>query len=208
MTKLLGFLAFATFVSAMLFHGVAQAQYPPPIGNVQAQASSTTASTQTNVTITCIVLGPNGAPMGGIVCTTAVDSEPGGPGGDVSLGSKVVQKVTDASGRVTTNLYTGSTPGVIQVSVTANGLQSRVLVQVTGAPASTVVVVPPGSSASALPPAAPIDQPDAFISPPSTGDAGLASTSNGLGAMSVLLVLAIVVYAGTLAVRPRMTDGE
>jgi hypothetical protein len=93
-----------------------------------------------------------GNPSAGQSCVFSIESE---PGTDAALGSKVAVRLTDANGVATATLFTGTTPGVIVVKVQAGELNSTVIVDVAGAVA---------------PPAAPVE-----ISPPSTGDAGLAA---------------------------------
>jgi hypothetical protein len=131
------------------------AQYPPPEGSVTATTSSTSADTGENVILTCLLLDTSGEPIVGEDCTFNIEDE---PGDDAAVGSKVITKTTNAQGIATTNLYTGTAPGVIVVSITAGEMSSTVVVQVMGATSS--------------PPAAPVED---TISPPSTGDAGLAS---------------------------------
>jgi hypothetical protein len=131
------------------------AQYPPPEGSVTALTSSTSAGTGEDVSLTCRLVDTSGQPIAGEDCTFTIVGE---PGDDAAVGSKVVTKTTNAQGIATTNLYTGTTPGVIVVSMTAGEMSSTVIVEVMGATGS--------------PPAAPVE---GAISPPSTGDGGLAS---------------------------------
>jgi hypothetical protein len=130
------------------------AQYPPPIGSLTALASTTNAQTGENVTLTCLLLDDGGQPIADEPCTIGISLE---PGDDAAVGSKVVTKTTNDAGEATTNLFTGSSPGIIVISMAANGLTGSVTVNV---------------SAAASPPAAPLD---GAITPPDTGDAGLAA---------------------------------
>jgi hypothetical protein len=112
------------------------------------------------VVLTATVLNTSGQGVGGVDCTFSIASEPGGPGGDAQVGSKVKTVKTGADGRAVDTLLTGSTPGVIVIHVTAGGLESNVLVTVTA-----------GGASAPLPPAAPLN-----ILPPNTGDGGLLGT--------------------------------
>jgi hypothetical protein len=143
-------IAVATFG---LYPKASQAQYPPPIGSLTALASPPSATTGSNVTLTCKLQDATGQPVAGEACTIGISSE---PGDDAAVGSKVVTKTTDSQGIATTNLYTGSSAGAIVISMAAAGVSGSVVVTV---------------SEAASPPAAPLD---GTISPPSTGDAGLA----------------------------------
>jgi len=134
--------------------GIIHAQYPSPVGSVTASTNAVVAPAGSSTTLTCQVNNAAGAPIAGAGCTFSIVSE---PGTDAAVGSKVITKITDASGQATTNLYTGSTPGVIVVRMDSGQLSSTVLVQVTGS-----------AAAAAPPPAAPVS-----IAPPSTGDGGL-----------------------------------
>lgn len=125
------------------------AQYPPPVGSITALSSSTSAPEGEDVLLTCQVLDTEGAPIVGADCTFTITSE---PGDDAAVGSKVITKTTNEQGIATTNLYTGTTPGVITVEMVAGELTSTVVV--------TVAEVSPATGS---------------ISPPDTGDAGLAA---------------------------------
>ena len=151
-------LLFISLVAAsVLIFGasLANAQYPNPRGSVTLTSNQSTSNTGmgTNVPLFCDVRDVTGAPMAGENCVFSIESEPGGANGDAAVGSKTVVRVTDSFGQARTDLYTGSTPGVIVVKATAGELQSTIIVDVAG---------------SGLPPAAPVE-----IVPPSTGDGGL-----------------------------------
>jgi hypothetical protein len=146
---------FALAVAAFgVYPQTSNAQYPPPTGSVTALSSSTSADPGEDVTLVCQLQDVQGQPIAGEDCTFTIESE---PGDDAAVGSKVVTKITNAQGIATTNLYTGSTPGVIVVSMTAGEMVSTVVVEVLG---------------ETSPPAAPVE--GTTISPPSTGDGGLA----------------------------------
>jgi hypothetical protein len=125
---------------------------------VALQSSSTTAGTGDNVSVSCNVFAANGAPLANQACTISIVDE---PGDTAALGSKSVTKLTNSQGVATANLYVGVTPGVIVLEATSNGFTSSVLVIVEGS----------GSAPS--PPQSPLSS--NVISPPSTGDGGLAA---------------------------------
>ena len=148
-------------VGLALMVGVSHAQYPPGEGSLQAESSRTTVEPGGNATLTGDVEDLDELEQGANVpMTFTIVEEPGGPEGDAALGSKTVTKITNAQGIATTNLYVGTTPGVIVIQVEALGLASSVLVVVEGDAA--------GGSAS--PPQSGING----ITPPSTGSGGLA----------------------------------
>ena len=161
MKKVLALASLFALTVAFAFGTGASAQYPPPSGSLTVTASSTTEPVGGNDTLTCTVRAADGTGIANTSCTFTIVSEPGGPNGDAAVGSKTITKTTDANGVATDVLRVGSTPGVIVVGVQSGGLQSSVIVTVTGASG--------GSTAS--PPASNIE--GNTISPPSTGDAGL-----------------------------------
>ena len=131
----------------LLATSAAIAQYPQPTGNLTLTASSTVSTTGADVLLACLLKDSAGNPNAGAPCTFTVVS------GDAEVGSKVVTKTTNASGTATTILKIGSTPGQIVVTASSGNFQSTIVVSV--------------ASGAGAPPAAP-------ISPPSTGDGGLA----------------------------------
>jgi hypothetical protein len=136
------------------------------------------------VSIVCRVAGMNGAPLAGLPCTLSVVSEPGGPTGDVSLGSKVHTNNTDAAGNATFNLFTGSLPGTILLHASAGGLESQVYVIVQAPNATGVALFPSSPSVPSASQAA------TSIQPPRTGDAGLlGATHQGLAGAILALGL-------------------
>lgn len=147
----------AIVIAGFVGAGPTRAQYPPPVGSVSASAGSTNAAVGSNVTLTATVLNAAGQGVGGVDCTFSIASE---PGTDATVGSKVKTVQTGPDGRAFDTLFTGSTPGVIIVRVTAGSFASNVVVTVAN---------PAVSQGSApLPPAAPL-----IILPPNTGDGGL-----------------------------------
>jgi hypothetical protein len=130
-------------IAAVATLGLAQAQYPPPVGNLSASVSTTTTAAGGDVLLTCTARDISGAPIAGQECTFTIESE---PGTDAAVGSKVVTKVTNEAGVATTNLYTGTAPGVIVVRMTSGELSSVVLVNVSmaqPAPAMETMILPP-----------------------------------------------------------------
>ncbi|MPZ47984.1 MAG: hypothetical protein GEU75_01485 [Dehalococcoidia bacterium] len=155
MPRMLLFTSMVLAVSVLIFGAnLASAQYPNPLGSVTLTSSDPDAQPGQDVPLVCEVLDVTGAPVAGENCVFSIESE---PGTDAAVGSKVVVRVTDVFGQARTNLYTGTTPGVVVVRTQAGALSSTILVDVAGG--------------SALPPAAPLE-----IQPPSTGDGGLAGS--------------------------------
>ena len=141
-------------VGVALVASVSHAQYPPPAGGVEVQSSSTSADPGDQVQITCEVLDESGDAISTVPCTASIDQQ---PGDGASIGSLVATKLTNSQGIASFTLNVGSTPGLIVVSVEAEGFSSSVLVTVEGETAS--------------PPQSPIGG----ITPPSTGSGGLAN---------------------------------
>ena len=138
--------AVGAFVSVFLFAGsVATAQYPAPTGSLTASTDSSNAEAGASVEVSCTVRDEAGNPVVEADCTFVILSQ---PGDDASLGSTVVK--TNSDGVATTTLHVGSTSGQIVVSITSGDFTSSAVLGVT-----------------ATLPASP-------ISPPSTGDGGLA----------------------------------
>jgi hypothetical protein len=231
MRKLAGFVAVTSFVCALLFYGVAQAQYAEPIGSIQATASSTNTTIGSLITIRVTVRNGSGQLMGNVPVTATLITQ---PGSDADIGAAT--RVTDSQGNATYDLRVGSTPGVIVIQIsTANGMSSTLVINVGGPSAITLipqtaplavvqVPVPVPSSAVAgvlsgggvvagQPPAAPLDPLDAFISPPNTGDAGLATAQGDNSALTVATLALVVagmlgLVGSSLALRSRRTDGR
>ncbi|MDI6858515.1 MAG: Ig-like domain-containing protein [Dehalococcoidia bacterium] len=110
----------------------AAANYPPPAGSATLSASATTAATGTDVALTLTVVDSAGSALAGKACTLYVASQPGSDASVSQSGS-----TTDANGVLTGSLYTGTTPGAVQVVANCGNLFAGVTVLVSGA------VVPP-----------------------------------------------------------------
>ena len=143
--------AAAAFVVAV---GASNAQYPPPRGSVTLTADDPTPDPGSSVQIACHVRNAGGAAVQGENCVFLIESRGGTA---ASLPLEAVVAVTDAAGMAYTTLYTGTQAGVVVIKVEAGGLSSALVMEVLSA---------------VSPPAAPLE-----ITPPSTGDGGLASGS-------------------------------
>jgi len=110
----------------------AAANYPPPAGSATLSGSATTAATGTDVALTLTVVDSAGSAIAGKACTLYVASQ---PGADASVSQS--SSTTDANGVLTGSLYTGTTPGTVQVVANCGNLFAGVTVVVSG------VVVPP-----------------------------------------------------------------
>jgi len=91
-------------------HSRADAQYPPPIGNVTIAVSDGTAGAGQDVGVTATVVDSNGDPAAGASCTFRIAQQ---PGADASVAAGPF--TTNADGQVTTTLHTGSTIGSVVV---------------------------------------------------------------------------------------------
>lgn len=141
--------AFGALFSVFLFGGsVATAQYPAPTGSMTLTVDVVETTAGSSVGVTCTLIDTAGNAVAGAECTLSILSE---PGDDATIGqSKSTVELTDSNGVAVATLVVGSTAGQVVVLGQADGFTSTVLVS---------VVAPP--------PASP-------ISPPSTGDGGLA----------------------------------
>ena len=110
--------------------GVAQAQYPPPTGNLTLRAETTTPPLGGVLGISATARDQRGAAVAGVACTFAIISQPG-----TDAGVEPGPFVTDASGVANTTLRVGSTPGNIVVGANCGDLTSQVLVAAGGAAA-------------------------------------------------------------------------
>lgn len=142
--------------------GITEAQYPEPIGSITVTVTNSAPPTGSTVTVTCEVRDAAGRPMVGVACTMTIQVE---PGNDAALGSKSVTLQTNAQGRASTNLYVGSSPGIVVIHAEAGGMRSAVLVNVVGQ-------APLPAAPAALPPAAPVEVAPSIV-PPATGSGGL-----------------------------------
>jgi len=91
----------------------AGAQYPPPIGDVIIAVGDATAGPGEDVVVTATVLDENGAAVAGASCTFTIGEQ---PGTDASV--QPGPFTTDAEGRVSTTLSTGSGEGEVVVEAT------------------------------------------------------------------------------------------
>ncbi len=102
---------------------------PPPFYVTNADADEAVVIAGASVPIGCEVKDARGGPVSGAVCLFTVASQ---PGADASVSQQ--SAVTDASGRATTTLQTGSTAGSVTVAVEAQGVSSQVEVSVQQSP--------------------------------------------------------------------------
>src|SRR5512146_477515 len=128
MKRIVAFASLMALSIAVALGAGASAQYAPPTGSITATTSSTTASTGGTTNLTCKVTNADGTPGKG-TCTFTITSQ---PGNDAAVGSLTITKPLDANGVATDVLRVGSTPGVIVIGVQSGGLQSTIIVTVTG----------------------------------------------------------------------------
>ncbi len=133
------------------------------------------------------------------------------PGNDAQIGSLVERKVTDSNGVATATLKVGSTPGMIVLDNKITFAESLVIVNVQGTAVATpqVTVIGASSSGGSGPSTSHITPTtgasSSAITPPNTGDAGLASSSSSYGGVWLAaLALAVSTVAAGLAVRRRL----
>lgn len=102
----------------------------PVAGSVSAGVSDATPAPGSAVTVSCTVLGANGAPLAGQPCTFSIVSAPAGTSFG---GSQSVVASSDNSGVATAVLSTSATPGVIIVRMESGGVSSQITIN-TGGP--------------------------------------------------------------------------
>lgn len=154
--------------SAFFAATASQAQYVlGPV--ITVSVSQNTALPGEDVIITAQFLDEDGQPVANATLTFAIVSGPE----SASIGSRVTTKVADAQGVASATLNVGNEPNTtIVVSITSpDGVESTTIITVLGAPDDD-------------------DKDKAPITPPATGDAGIAGqsgTATGLAAAVVLI---------------------
>jgi len=172
-TAVLGVVGLATVMLAQS----AFAQYPPPSGSLTSAASATSAQTGEHLSIACVLRDTSGAAIADKTITFVLNVNPG----DASLDAN--QATTDAAGVASVDLDVGTRPGLARVSCTGDGLSSSVLVEVL--------------AETSAPPA-----PPSQVTPPSTGDAGLAASGALRSALALPLSLVLLAAGWCAVLRP------
>ena len=121
--------------------GVQAQTYPPPVGSLSVEASSTIPGSTTDVTAT--VLDSAGNPVGGAQVTFSIVSQPGS-GAKWSNGLAEITAITGTDGVATAVLSAGASTGNIIIETVSGEKTSQVIVAVQetalpptgGAPAS------------------------------------------------------------------------
>ena len=172
-----GVLAVATMLVAGVFPRTALADYPPPNGSVEFEASTTTASTRQAVTMTLIVLDAEGNPVANAACTLSITDQ---PGSDASVTQDSAE--TDANGVITGTLDVGGSLGsVVVTAICPVGPGASEVLSASG----TVVVSGTGGAA---PPPASLPSP------------GLSPAEGGGGTGYAQLAIAVAAVGGAVLV--------
>ena len=111
----------------ILAQGARAQTYPPPVGSLSAEASSTTPGATTNVTAT--VLDNTGNPVAGAQVIFRIVSQPGSDAHWADGGLETTA-ITDANGVATAVLMAGSEPGNIIIETLSGEKTSQVTVAV------------------------------------------------------------------------------
>lgn len=177
----------AAILSLLSLTMPASAQYSPPSGSVSVSTSDPTPVTGSSVTLSLSLGGPA---VAGVQCTVSIDRQPGTDA--AILGPSVL--TTDSSGNVSLDLFVGSTPGLLVLSVScSNGAAGSLSMSVGSSPRSI-------SARTAADPLGAGTSPDAN----DASDAGSSSSMAFLlGALGVLVVSSSVVVGGRLLTRKR-----
>lgn len=201
--------------------GPVGAQYPEPDddhedavnGSLTCFADPGVTQVGAEVTISCDARRIGGGPRA-VTLTFTITSEPGGPNGDASVGSKSVTKSSDSTGRVSTILSVGSKPGIVNVAIESRRpfMAATIAVQVDPLVVPVSYAIPccaggsnaafaaallfsqqpsAGPSTTSAPSAAPAVSQGTTIRPPSTGDAGLLAEASSEAPVTVILGVGI-----------------
>jgi hypothetical protein len=133
----------ASLLLAVTAWGTAEAQYPPPTGNVTLTSSVTAPQMGDTITITALVRDVAGVAASGLACTFDIASQ---PGSDASVYPGPV--LTDLTGVATTSLQVGSTAGPIIVGASCGELSAQVSVVLGTATAVQLPVTGEGPDGS------------------------------------------------------------
>jgi hypothetical protein len=122
-------LAAAIVLSLLLaratLNGNAGAQtYPPPVGSLSTQSSSTTPPAGATTTLTARVLDASGQPVAGADVLFQIESQPSS-GARFSNGLSQITASTDSTGTATARLSVGPNPGTIIIKTTSGDKTSQ-----------------------------------------------------------------------------------
>ena len=98
--------------------------YPPPVGSLSTQSSSTTPLAGGTATLTATVLDASGQPVAGADVLFQIDSQPGS-GAKFSNGLPQITASTDTTGTATTILSVGASTGTIVIKTTSGEKTSQ-----------------------------------------------------------------------------------
>ena len=173
-TTILGLL-----LTLAVLNGTAGAQtYPPPVGSLTTQSSSTVPSAGTTTTLTATVLNSSGAPVPGSSVVFQISSQPG-TDARFSNGLTEITATTDATGTATAVLSVGRTPGGIIVKTISGDKTSQLTLQVQSA----------------------VGVPATGGQPPSEGNGGITAWQAAIIAAGIVILLS----GGVIAARRRRT---
>src|SRR5690349_10965912 len=115
-----------TMVLAALPASLALAQYPQPTGVCSAAPSTLTVTPNTTIDYIVTALTTGGQPAPQVQGTATLVGQPG-------AGAKVVTPtfITDAHGHATVQVFTGDTPGDLQIQLTCGALSSSSVLRVS-----------------------------------------------------------------------------
>ncbi len=202
--------AVAAAIAFMFVAQTAFAQYPIPRGSLYCAGSQLVVNTGGTATFTATLRDLAGNPMPGQTGFFDIVSQ----NGAASLSTPV--STTDFTGTAGTSLFVDGAVGTIFVRAVNDGLECRALlnvIQPPPPPTFNIITPPPVINIIETPPLINIVS---VIRPPSTGDAGLASTNQGSGydilagsvGVSVLLIVSIVLMLRHQDHRSPVTNHE
>jgi hypothetical protein len=109
---------------ATLSGGASAQTYPPPVGSLSTQSSTTTPLAGATTTLTATVLNASGQPVAGADVLFQIDSQPGS-GAKFSNGLLQITATTGSTGTATTTLSVGPNPGTIVIKTTSGDKTSQ-----------------------------------------------------------------------------------
>jgi hypothetical protein len=125
--------------------------YPPPVGSLSTQSSSTTPPTGGTTTLTASVLDASGNPVAGADVLFQIESQPGS-GAKFSNGLSQITASTDSTGTATASLSVGPNPGTIIIKTTSGDKTSQQTLTVQPASGLPSTGGPPPSESGGLAP--------------------------------------------------------
>lgn len=131
--RLAAILTLALLLSLTMAQGARAQTYPPPVGSLSVESSTTATTVGATADITATVLDNAGDPIEGAEVLFIIASQPGDDA-QWSNSETEITVETNADGVATAVLSVGSTPGTIIVETVSGEQTSQVTITVAGQP--------------------------------------------------------------------------